>query len=229
MKVNVKTKAPVLVSKEHGNTTRQMILNRANEIINNVGMVDFRIDALATSLGLSPGNITYHFPKKEDIGNAIWEQGNMELVQALDHYITPLLDIKQLFLFYKFLISNTYKYKGVACYKLGDLGLLEKGKETSNVLANVLARRYNEKLGYLISNEYLVKIEDKQISALTYDIQSVCLGWWVGHAVALDDKEGINVNSMFDKYAMMLIYPLVPFLTESGKKQLSGIISLVKK
>ena len=224
----LKRKKTVSVVKEPGSSTRQVILTRANEIINEVGMVDFRIDALATSLGLSPGNITYHFPKKEDIGNAIWEQSNKEIIAALDHYITPLLDIKQLYLFYKFLVSHLYKYKGVVCYKLGDLGLLHKGKEDYVGLAALVKEHFSHKMAFLANNGYLVPIKDKGIMNLVYEAQLVCLGWWNNHAIATGKPEE-DMNAVADKYALIILYPLTPFLTEQGKKQYNGILSLIQK
>ncbi|MEG2318629.1 MAG: TetR/AcrR family transcriptional regulator, partial [Rikenellaceae bacterium] len=48
-------------------TTRELIMQKTLEIVNDRGMADFRVDLLSSTLGLSPGNITYHFDKKEDL------------------------------------------------------------------------------------------------------------------------------------------------------------------
>ena len=82
-------------------STREMILRRSLELINARGMVDFRIDTLAQSLGLSPGNITYHFSRKEDICVALWEQYLEDYGQVV-RSLTTLLDMKQLFLLNRF-------------------------------------------------------------------------------------------------------------------------------
>ena len=53
-----------MAAKRAGTSTRELIIARANEIINRTGVDDLRIETLAQSLGLSHRNITYHSPKK---------------------------------------------------------------------------------------------------------------------------------------------------------------------
>ena len=63
---------------------------------------------------------------------------------------------------------------------------------------------------------------------LVYEAQLVCLGWWNNHAIATGKPEE-DMNAVADKYALIILYPLTPFLTEQGKKQYNGILSLIQK
>lgn len=105
-----------LAARRAGTSTRELIIASANKIINRTGVVDFRIETLAQSLSLSPGNITYHFPKKEDIIAAIWEEYMAIMRDATAEMITPLLDIKQLFLYFRTAAAKAINYVGVTTY-----------------------------------------------------------------------------------------------------------------
>jgi len=213
---------------ETGISTRQIIMDKASELINEKGMSDFRIDALAASLGLSPGNITYHFPRKEDIGNAIWIAGVQEMTSSLDHYISPLLDIKQLFLFYKHLVSLMYRYRGVFYDKLGDTGLIHRNRGALAETMKTIVYAFDKKMTALTINGYVEpKIYDSLRNQL-FDTTVTCLGWW---PIGVVDAKGdtADIASISDKYALIMVMLLDPVLTPKGHAQLDAVCSLVKR
>lgn len=68
---------------------------------------------LAETMGLSPGNLTYHFPKKEDLMIALYDLFREEMTQVipapkkntpdlyqLDHQIERFYNLQQRFLFF---------------------------------------------------------------------------------------------------------------------------------
>jgi AcrR family transcriptional regulator len=55
-------------------STKEKILNGSRVLFNREGWREVRIRDIAGSLGISPGNLTYHFPKKEDLLKAILAQ-----------------------------------------------------------------------------------------------------------------------------------------------------------
>ena len=214
---------------ETGISTRQIILDKASQLINESGMSDFRIDALATSLGLSPGNITYHFPRKEDIGNAIWSASVQEITSSLDHYISPLLDIKQLFLFYKYLASLVYKHRGVFYNKLGDTGLITRNKGALTETMKTVAYAFDKKITALTVNGYIDPKMYGSFKRQVFDSTVTCLGWWT--TGVMDDSRGdmADVSAISDRYALIMVMLLAPVLTENGRAQLDAVCSLVKR
>ncbi|MEG1634560.1 MAG: TetR/AcrR family transcriptional regulator [Rikenellaceae bacterium] len=207
-----------------GNSTRGLIINKANEIINSIGMVDFRIEYLAQSLSISPGNITYHFPRKDDISSAIWMQCQKDISSSIDGYITPFIDIKQLYLFYRYIITTLYSYRGVAAYMLGDCGVIDREKIFFRDLWRLGHARYDKILDLLSSGEYIKKIENKQMRDLCFESQTVVLGWWINHSIS---KGNIDVSSTIDYYAFVALISLYPFVTEKGMAQYINVQSLL--
>lgn len=55
-------------------TTRDRLLARARELFDEHGLEAVGVRDLARDLGLSPGNISYHFPRKEDLVAALMEE-----------------------------------------------------------------------------------------------------------------------------------------------------------
>lgn len=212
--------------KKSGVSTRDMILEKAAELINVTGVVDFRIEALATSLNLSPGNITYHFPKKEDIVSAIWDQyiANMEVM--VNQLLTPLLDIKQMFLYFRNTALRTLDRLGVILYYYGDIGILISENDNYRILIAEARKILFKAYDILRENGYLKEIESDNMRELLFQVQFLDLRWWYNHAV--DNTNDINeIPSLIDKYILQSMYPMITYMTEKGRDQFNAIIAVV--
>lgn len=212
--------------KKSGISTRDVILDKASQLINRTGVVDFRIEALATSLDLSPGNITYHFPKKEDIVNSIWDQYLSNVTSITDQLLTPLLDFKQLFLFHRSSALKAVDKLGVAVYFYGDMGVLMQENEIYRQHVKEARSIFYESYKILIRNGYLQNIESELMRNLTFESQFLVLRWWFNHAINNTDNIE-EITALTDKYMVMAIYPLVPYMTEKGKRQFESILEVL--
>lgn len=212
--------------KKSGGSTRDAIVNCAREILNNVGVIDFRIEMLAKSLNLSPGNITYHFPRKEDIISAVWAEYQSSLDDLANHIDTPLLDVKQLFLVYRSAAVKSLDYLGVKTYYYGDVGNLKREWDFNNGFRVRIESTLLNSYSILQRNGYMVEIEDKQMLNLLLISQFTFLRWWYNLSMLDCDIE--KLKSDIDASIINAIYPLVPYLTESGLKQFENIKMLIK-
>lgn len=215
-----------IAARKVGTSTRELIISSACEIINHTGVVDFRIETLAQSLALSPGNITYHFPKKEDIVAAIWQEYCSQYSDSSEELITPLLDIKQLFLFLRARSAKTLPYVGVATYYFGDMGALVRNYELFNAGITRLRALLFECYDTLRENGYMTEIADPDIKELTFKSQFILLGWWINHALTKFSHQ--EIGSHMDRYIAMSLIPLAPYLTPLGKQQLDSIVNFTK-
>lgn len=235
MKKSVSNKAPQksggvkstrTYTKKSGVSTRDVILEKASQIINRTGVVDFRIEALATSLDLSPGNITYHFPKKEDIVNSIWDQYISNVTSITDQLLTPLLDIKQLFLFHRSSALKAVDKLGVTVYFFGDMGILMQENELYMSHVKEARTLIYESYKTLTRNGYLQNIDSDLMKNLTFESQFMVLRWWFNHA--MNNTNNIEeITALTDKYMVMALYPLVPYLTDKGKRQFESILEVL--
>lgn len=213
--------------KKGGVSTRDAIIDKAREIINNGGVIDFRIETLAMSLGLSPGNITYHFPRKEDIINAIWEQLKQQNDILLDMMITPLLDIKQLFLVHRSAALKSLEFLGVKSYYNGDVGNLIREAESNRKYVEIVRNLFFQSYVILHKNGYIEKITDPTIMELLFQEQFIILRWWFNKSMLSGNID--KVKEDVDQYVINAIYPLSPYFTESGQNQFNNIKQMINK
>ena len=77
-------------TKAGGNETARRILDHARRAFNERGVAAVGIREIARDLGLSPGNVSYHFPTKEALVVALIEQVHAENNAAVSAPDGPL-------------------------------------------------------------------------------------------------------------------------------------------
>lgn len=221
-----KYKTKVEISNSAESSTRDQILARSLEMINTAGMVDFRIDTLAASLGLSPGNITYHFSRKEEICVSLWgqylaEYGNVQ------RQLTSLIDIKQLYLINRTNIYLNYKYRGVVMFRSSDIGALERDQDLD---------RHNEAEHDMISERVMTLLNhngyvDNDIFQNFRDVINnhhyMMMRWGINMSyMANDDSE--SVSQQLDMLSLLSLHALYPTFNEKGRAEFEEILAKVE-
>ena len=93
-------------------TTKERILSVAVELFNSKGFVNVTMRNLADELGMSLGNLTYHFKKKEELMEAIHEQierernvllESVQMIPSISNIHQQLVPLLQLYGRYRFL------------------------------------------------------------------------------------------------------------------------------
>lgn len=211
---NLKIKSP-------GVNTKQIILERANELINEVGVSDFRVDTLAVSLGLSPGNITYHFHKKEDIALALWSLAVDNVKNTYFRYVSSILDVKQFFVFLRALVNDNMKYVGVIAYKLGDVSNISDMEHQTVNCAPFMYNEYIMIIKHLTDNGCLDKKKVDKHLYMTFNTQLTLFCWWLNNGFS--SFKGEDTDAVAERFAIAVIHPLTPFMTEEGLRQFENI------
>lgn len=222
--INTKKKQSAVQSTEDEVSTREMILIRSLELINTRGMVDFRIDSLATSLGLSPGNITYHFSRKEDICVALWEQ-YLEEYGKVVRSLTTLLDIKQLYLLNRVNIYLNYKYRGVVVFRSADLGAMTRDLQQGRVNEEQHFSISRRVMKLLALNGYLEKNGNQDIVEGTHTYHYVMMRWCINFAYQSFKPE--EVESKLDYLALMSLHAYYPTFSKKGQEEFDEIMTKV--
>lgn len=208
-------------------STRDQILSKSLEIINDSGMVSFRIDTLATALDLSPGNITYHFSRKEDISVALWE-AYLEEYFNVEYQLTNLLDLKQLFLLNRINMQLNYKYRGVLIFRSADQGAMTRDK---------INNRFNEPKHHVITNAvldilqrkgYLISNPDKMemLKMMEKTTHYIFMRWSINLAYHIWDSK--NVEKKLDHLALLCLYSIYPLLSEKGKTEFMDVAQMIQ-
>lgn len=94
-------------------TTKDRILKEAIKQINKKGLSHVGVRDIARELNISPGNMSYHFPKKDDLVMALlrtYSAANDELYRQYEEQ-SPTLD--GFLNFFRSLFNNQFEYRGV--------------------------------------------------------------------------------------------------------------------
>lgn len=205
-------------------STREMILRRALELINARGMVEFRIDTLATSLGLSPGNITYHFSRKEDICVALWEQ-YLDEYDKIVRSLTTLLDLKQFYLQNRAGINLTYRYRGVVTFRNSDIGALGRDAEAGRVNEEKHSAIVRRAVELLDRNGYLDRQAAEEVRNGSRTFHYIVSRWGINFAYQTYPPE--EVESRLDYVALLSLHALYPLLNRKGQEEFAEILAIV--
>lgn len=100
------------VESENEMNTRDRILATALGLFNESGTANISTNHIASALGISPGNLYYHFRNKEEIIRALFEQlfARWDVLFTLSADRTPTLDHLQHHVRSTFALSWTYRF-----------------------------------------------------------------------------------------------------------------------
>lgn len=88
------------------NKTKLKIIKKTIELFNETGFSNVSLSKIADALALSPGNLTYHFNKKDDLMNAVYLYFQEELLK-----VSPETEIDSTFQTIDQQIQEFYKFQ----------------------------------------------------------------------------------------------------------------------
>lgn len=205
-------------------STKEMIVKRSIEIINSIGMVDFRIDNLSGDLLLSPGNITYHFSKKEELLNTLWTEFYNKF-ETVDLLLTKIIDIKQFFLFFKSIADIIYRYRGVVMFRGGDVKFLEIDSSNEKSFVLLINKKTTIIMDQLAVNGFFDKEYVNKDREIIQAIASNTLIHWVNREILFGNSESFK-NRINDN-ALLVLYAFSSMFTVKGKMQYEELKKIV--
>ena len=93
--------------------TREKILQKALLLFNEVGYVEVGVREIARKLKISPGNLSYHFSKKEDILFSLLNQFSEQNNKLYNEYLQAPPSNARFLTFMNRLFDYQYKFRGV--------------------------------------------------------------------------------------------------------------------
>lgn len=201
--------------------TKKKIIDQAILLLNEQGFANLRLQQLAKAMSISAGNLTYHFPRKEALVEALYEQFSSDLSMITKEFKTPadLRSIEsQLLAFYNFQQRYRFLY----------LDLLELNRSYP-----ALAIRHQKHIqaqidGILntfifnIDSGFLKRMEENVYQQLAHQFWMTIVFW----SVQMELRGQKNAPHAMIKATSDL---LAPYLTTKGKTFLKQAKSKQKK
>lgn len=191
--------------------TRQEIIRQSVHLFNARGFFKVTIKEIAEAMGISPGNLTYHFKKKENLLEAI----QTELLKEAEGIIVPrdqelnLAHFQEMFEKF-FEVQQTYRF-----FFCEIIYLLEEYPEITRAYKETTSARFSDArklVDYYINTGRLKpESQGRDYDDLVHSLWMVNTFWTLGTALAGDFGSGRFADPIPSLWNMLL-----PYLTEKG-------------
>lgn len=195
--------------------TKERILQASIRLFNEQGVASTRLQQIADNIGISVGNLAYHFKSKEAIVQSVYDRLFEDFTEILGNYLTnpSFLDfdiqVAQYFDFFKeyqFYISDLFS----AEHPIPEI------REKWQTLMNKMISQIRKRLDFHVKRGDL-KVQPQP----TYDILSETI--WITLIFWIPQQNLRNQLITKDKYKAALWNNIRPYLTDKGIVEFSNI------
>lgn len=198
--------------------TKDKILEKSVELFNSQGVNSVGVREIARALEISPGNMSYHFPKKEDIILALMEKMSEGNNQCFAAYARREVSLHSFMALYEELFTNQFGYRG----------LLIGNTEFEKVLRTQYEynRTYEKRKNQL--RDILIGLRNANLLHLSEPDQEMFLAFlaffgrsWIHESFIF--QQDASAKETIQRYLKMLKWQLSLVATEKGKLQLATL------
>ena len=206
--------------------TAERIVASALGLFNRFGEPNVAATMVAADLGISPGNMYYHYPGKEDIVNHLFGQYLNDL-QALLPASQDVKDLEDAWFFMHSLFELVWRYR----FLYRDLNdLLSKYRQLEQQVKQVLANKHASFLTLLkrmTDQGLLTQNATERDSSATQML--VMLTWWLSYEYVRDPRhalEDANAQGGVSRGAQQVLGLLLPYLQAQPKAQMTALLQM---
>ena len=208
--------------------TAERILATALDLFNRYGEPNVATTLIASDMGISPGNLFYHFPAKELLVNALFD----EYVHDMDQLLPAAADVRDMehaWFFMHSLFELIWRHRFI--YRdLNDL--LSKNRHLEGQVKGVLQRKqqaFEAMLSGVQEQGLLSQGAFERQSCATHMV--VLLTWWLSYEYVQNPRhalEDTNADHSALRGAQQVLGLLLPYLDELPKLQLQALIQVYR-
>lgn len=206
--------------------TAERILSTALGLFNRFGEPNVATTLIASDMGISPGNLFYHFPSKELLVNALFDA----FEERMFHLLPAAADVKDLEHAW-FFMHSVFELIWEHRFIYRDLNdLLSKNRHLESQVKEVLQRQqqaFEQLLKGLQANGLLTQTDTEHNSCATHMV--VMLTWWLSYEYVQDPRHAMednNANRSALRGAQQVLGVLLPYLHAQPKAQLQSLIQV---
>jgi AcrR family transcriptional regulator len=206
--------------------TAERILSTALGLFNRFGEPNVATTLIASDMGISPGNLFYHFPSKELLVNALFDA----FEERMFHLLPAAADVKDLEHAW-FFMHSVFELIWEHRFIYRDLNdLLSKNRHLESQVKEVLQRQqqaFEQLLKGLQASGLLTQTDTEHNSCATHMV--VMLTWWLSYEYVQDPRHAMedkNANRSALRGAQQVLGLLLPYLHAQPKAQLQSLIQV---
>jgi AcrR family transcriptional regulator len=212
------------MTKKAPRRTAERILQVTLELFNRFGEPNVSTTLISSELNISPGNLYYHYPAKEEIVKALFVQFERQLHELLNA-APDVQDIEDAWFFLHSLFELVWQYRFL--YRdLNDLLSKNRHLETrikDNLLLKTTAFRT---LLDSLSHDGTLNMNASEREVTTTHMV-VMLTWWLSYEYVRDPRHALEAESAQNSLlrgARHVLSLLLPFASETHKVYLEDLL-----
>jgi len=193
--------------------TREKILLQTLDLFNQKGVDQVSVLEISQTMGISYGNLTYHFKKKDDLVQALYVQMQHELDAAINHLVQRIFEETYYLKLVNELLQVTWKYRFLYLSinsLMNQYPFIREGEKSYSATRNKILNRGKK---YLIDEGYLKPESDSHYELLIRNLNMILYAWIVDAELF---HEG-EVAAKIDDYATLFYGIALTNVTEKGR------------
>lgn len=205
--------------------TRDRILECARLLFNEQGEPNVSTLEIATELGISPGNLYYHYPAKDALLGALFDQYAQRMHDLLDAG-AQVRDVEDAWFFLHSLFERIWEYR----FLYRDLNdLLSNHRRLEQQVQDVLqgkTRAVHDMLAGLSAHGALHI--DPRATGATATSMVVVLSWWLSYEYARAPRDALEpaaAQTALVRGAHHVLVLLVPYLVPAQREHLLALVT----
>jgi AcrR family transcriptional regulator len=196
--------------------TKELILSTALELFNSEGLPKVTLRAIANKMGISHGNLNYHFKKRETIIEDLYFQLVGRMDENMSRNEGKSIGLQTLFSMSSITIESFYEYRFFMLDFVQIMRESNKIKTHYLQLTKIREEQFAMLFSLLIKNKVLRKEVLPNEYSFLYKRFQILGDFWISSAEVT--KSGLN-KKMIKEYSEIINQSIFPYLTDSGKKE----------
>ena len=212
------------MAKKAPRRTAQRILEVTLDLFNRFGEPNVSTTAISAELGISPGNLYYHYPAKDALINTLFDQYE-EALNGLLQASDSVHNVEDAWFFMHTLFELIWQYR----FLYRDLNdLLSKNRRLETHFQWVLKNKTRAVKTMLdsMSRSGAVSIDSREVEA-TATSMVVVLTYWLSYEYVRDPRRALEPESAqaaLLRGAHHVLNLLVPYLEQGQRMHLLGLV-----
>jgi AcrR family transcriptional regulator len=209
--------------------TAERILETTLELFNRFGEPNVSTTLISAELGISPGNLYYHYPAKDELINSLFERYERSLGELLGA-AEGVRHVEDAWFFLHSLFERIWEYR----FLYRDLNdLLSKNRLLETRFQGLLAaktRAVRSLLGGL-GRSGAIQIDTREVEP-TADSMVVLLTYWLSFEYVRDPRRALepdHAQAALLRGAQHVLHQLAPYLEPAQRQHLMALSSAYQR
>lgn len=201
--------------------TKELILNTALVLFNTEGLAKVTLRTIANQMGISQGNLTYHYKKREAIIEALYFKLVDKIEKKMVENITPQIDLQTLFGISTVIMESFFEYRFFM------LDFVQIMRESTTIKAHYSQLTLKREQQFVTLFQLLVEAGLLRTEVLPneylflYKRFQILGDFWISSVTIT--KKSLN-KAMLLEYSTIINQAIFPYLTDIGKKKYHEIV-----